>query len=520
MISYNYVNLVTESVIFDEKPIFHNKEMWDKNESNIIFITGHSGAAKSTTGAKMATESYSLDDVIEQYRFSDENFKEYGDLIYSYFNSIGKKYRLSLKEIQNTTTEKTYEIPVLHNFIDYAIRYAKSHKNKKFCIEGIQLFQWFEPSEFKDYPVLILGTSVLKSNHRASKRDAADAESKLGKAGAYVKNILSIRHYKNYLDDEKYLKKWRKYFSDDKVKSITESMCVDCISDIFVEERANPLFVNFNDTKVWHTNTYIDISIIAKIKDSFIKSFNKDFNKFVDKLYKKYKISKSKFIDDLYIKNNTSAHIHNVDPDYEEQHYYWISIPIYSKELFKKDEFLDTIGLDYDFRFTINNNSIKVNRTDFIIDDDDFEIIKESSITESSISDNNLSNKEILDIIAIKKSLSDDDKKNLNMTSYKDYKTTGSKCFIEYDNNTPVAYSIVDIDKNNDADLSVACNPNYRGKGFAYKVLKKAVDYAKSHANNIYYATKANNIASQKLAKKVGLTKVVRDDKEWKTFSI
>jgi RimJ/RimL family protein N-acetyltransferase len=145
---------------------------------------------------------------------------------------------------------------------------------------------------------------------------------------------------------------------------------------------------------------------------------------------------------------------------------------------------------------------------------------KESSITESSDSNNGLSNKEILDIITIKKSLSSEDKKNLNMSSYKDYKTTGSKCFIEYDNNIPVAYSIVDIDKNNDADLSVACNPNYRGKGFAYNVLKKAVDYAKSHANTIYYATKANNIASQKLAKKVGLTKVVRNDKEWKTFSI
>lgn len=213
-ISYNYVNnLFTEKVIFDDKTIFHNKELWDNNTVNIIFITGHSGASKSTLGAKIATESYSLDDVIEQYRFTDDNFKEYGDLIYSYFKGIGKKYRLSLEEIQKTTTEKTYEIPVLEKFIDYAINYAKSHKNKKFCIEGIQLFQWFEPSRFKDYPVIVLGTSVLKSNHRASKRDAQDAKNNLDKAKAYTKNMLDPRHYKWYLVDEKYLKKWRDYFN-------------------------------------------------------------------------------------------------------------------------------------------------------------------------------------------------------------------------------------------------------------------------------------------------------------------
>lgn len=221
---------MNESVIFDDKNIFHNKDKWDNGEINIVFITGHSGAAKSTTGAKMATESYSLDDVIEQYRFTDANFKEYGDLISSYFKGPGKEYRISLEEIQKTTTEKTYEIPVLSKFIDYAIKYAKSHKDKKFCIEGIQLFQWFEPSRFKDYPVIILGTSVLKSNHRASLRDAQDADSKLQKVGAYAKNILSPKHYINYLDDEKYLKKWRDYYKDDIVNESVSTFLDDTIS--------------------------------------------------------------------------------------------------------------------------------------------------------------------------------------------------------------------------------------------------------------------------------------------------
>ena len=221
---------VEESVIFDNKTIFHNKDKWDNGDCNIIFITGHSGSAKSTTGSKIATESYSLDDVIEQYRFTDENFKKYGDLIYSYFKGPGKKYRMTLEEMQKTTTEKTYEIPILEKFIDYSIKYAKSHKDKKFCIEGIQLFQQFEPSRFKDYPVMILGASVLKSNHRASKRDAQDATNRVQKAAVYTKNILDPRHYKGYLDDEKYLKKWREYYKDDYVEESVHTIIDDVIT--------------------------------------------------------------------------------------------------------------------------------------------------------------------------------------------------------------------------------------------------------------------------------------------------
>lgn len=214
MISYNYINMMTESVFKDTDNIFHKENEYKNKKCNIVFVTGHSGSGKSTIGKKISDECYSLDDVLEQYRFSDKNFKEYGDLIYSYFNTTGKKFRLSAEEIQNNTTEKTYEQALLDSFIAYSIKYAKKHKNRKYCIEGIQIYQWYEPEEFEEYPLLILGTSMMKSNHRAAKRDSSDSENKISKAIGYTKNITNVRRLDDYIDNEERLNKWREFYSN------------------------------------------------------------------------------------------------------------------------------------------------------------------------------------------------------------------------------------------------------------------------------------------------------------------
>lgn len=123
------------------------------------------------------------------------------------------------------------------------------------------------------------------------------------------------------------------------------------------------------------------------------------------------------------------------------------------------------------------------------------------------------------DIIEIKKSLTDKDKSQLNMGK-NDYSTSFSKAFVEREKDKPVSYFTIDKQKDGTADVSVAVSSKYRSKGYGSKVTKKAMEYINDHRDeftDIYWATKPDNVASQRLAQKAGF-KLVRDDDEWKTY--
>ena len=70
-------------------------------------------------------------------------------------------------------------------FINYAKRFAKLHRNSRFVIEGVSLYVFMKPEEFDEYPVFIKGTSVIKSTWRASLRDSVKLKNRLARL-AYV----------------------------------------------------------------------------------------------------------------------------------------------------------------------------------------------------------------------------------------------------------------------------------------------------------------------------------------------
>ena len=230
-----------ESVIIDKKDIYHNKDKFDSGEINLCFITGHSGSGKSTMGKSLSnkdnTEYFELDDVVANYNFSDDNLKEYGDLIYSFFKSSGKPYRFtSRKEFEDTDFKdryKDYDIKITKAFIDHSIKYAKSHQNKKYVIEGVELFWCIEPKYVEDYAVYIKGTSALKSMHRAAKRDQDP-----GVLG-YLDLFFDLNRLKTYRIYEKDLNKWYSYYSKlDKEEVVTEKSNY-IIEDIYGVEKDN-----------------------------------------------------------------------------------------------------------------------------------------------------------------------------------------------------------------------------------------------------------------------------------------
>ena len=223
------LDLFFESFVRNESDVYYNKDKFDNKEINICFITGLSGSGKSTMAKNMSNkniEHYELDDVLFNFKFSYEKLKEYGDLIYTFFKGPGKKYKYeSYKELQTKLKgvgEDQYEVPMFRDFVDYSIKYAKSHRDKQYVIEGVELLYFkINPQKLKNCAVYIKGTSIVKSAYRATKRDCSDTDNKnkLNKA-KLVSHMMfkKIKDIKYYTKTENMLKQWRIYF-----KKLSES---------------------------------------------------------------------------------------------------------------------------------------------------------------------------------------------------------------------------------------------------------------------------------------------------------
>lgn len=219
-----------EGFLKSDKDIYYNKDKFDSGEINLCFITGHSGSGKSTMARSMQSakvEHYELDDLNQNYKFTDDNLKEYGDLIYSFFKGPGKKYRYySYENMQNCTNPlddsgDEFDKCINRDFVKYAIKYANSHKNTKFVIEGIWLYFFFKPEELKDYAVYIKGTSRVLSAFRAAKRDSKDADTKTKRFMYSIKGTLSTLINKYSIEGERLINKYRDYYG--KLEKVNES---------------------------------------------------------------------------------------------------------------------------------------------------------------------------------------------------------------------------------------------------------------------------------------------------------
>ena len=212
-----------ERVLLNEDDIYYNKDKFDSGEINLCFITGHSGSGKSTMGRSMQgdkVEHYELDDLscIKDH-FTMDNLKEYGDLIYSYFKGPGKRFYITFKELKDRNIPSTqYEDIMYPEFVKYAMQYAKLHKDRKYVIEGVWLFEngdngspMFQPEQFKDYAFYIKGTSMIVSKYRAVMRDSKDNNKPISRAFNSIRDF-AFKNWKWYNFNEKQINKFRDYF--------------------------------------------------------------------------------------------------------------------------------------------------------------------------------------------------------------------------------------------------------------------------------------------------------------------
>ena len=160
--------IYTEGFIINEKDLYVNFNKFDSGESNILLITGLSGSGKSTLAKNLAQkykcEHFELDclDFYLGNNLSKEDAKKYEPALYDF---IEKKHLGQDKNLSNIKLYKEY--------IKFVISWCKKHKDKKFIIEGLQIYEIYEDGDtfITSNPIIIKGTSGLVSAIRGAKRN-------------------------------------------------------------------------------------------------------------------------------------------------------------------------------------------------------------------------------------------------------------------------------------------------------------------------------------------------------------
>ena len=205
--------LPNETIIRSEPDLYYKEESFNSGETNICFILGHSGSGKSKMARTLEGDDIDhieLDDLLlTKDHFTMDDLREYSDMFCSFFSGEGAKYYIGVDE-RDSIPKEEYEDKVFVDFVHFAMDYSKQHGEKKYIIDGIWIYLYFDdPSEFQDYAVFIKGTSFLKSKIRAMKR-----EMQRDKETLQDRKQMFGREVRNYLFDEDKINRYRSFFSD------------------------------------------------------------------------------------------------------------------------------------------------------------------------------------------------------------------------------------------------------------------------------------------------------------------
>lgn len=154
-----------------------NLDKWGKDaEHNCLYIAGYSGSGKSTLAYDLAREGKDTCIHLDAYLKAVENASLLRDPDYdSYLN----KKQPGWKKIQQKYDHDVSYWKEVDKFRDSIEAYAKEEykKGNRVIVEGVEIYNgWLtdDPGFFIDRPLIIMGTNVLQSAHRARKRDNID----------------------------------------------------------------------------------------------------------------------------------------------------------------------------------------------------------------------------------------------------------------------------------------------------------------------------------------------------------
>ena len=153
--------LINESLIFSKDRIELNLSNWAPGKNNILYVTGLSGSGKTTYSEELEKAGegviFELDGLFLGHDSSNRGIikrLEREDDDYKYHTPKSKVTRKQFKR-----------------WINSVIRYMREDPETKYIVEGVQIYEYPGPLvDFAHDPVVIIGTSVLKSIYRRIKR--------------------------------------------------------------------------------------------------------------------------------------------------------------------------------------------------------------------------------------------------------------------------------------------------------------------------------------------------------------
>ena len=209
---------MNETFFISEPDLYYNKKAFDEGDVNLCFVIGYSGSGKSVLTQEYEgdnIEKISLDDLVcVKDHYTMDELKDMSGMLYSFFEGQGAKYYISKKE-RDLFADRS---EVFVEFIKYARKYSSSHKEKKFILEGIWTYLFFDdPSKFDKYAVYMKGTSLIKSKLRRMKREAANTP---------IESWDRLLEFGIYAGDTTFrdsnVDKWRRHFEKKKETVIKE----------------------------------------------------------------------------------------------------------------------------------------------------------------------------------------------------------------------------------------------------------------------------------------------------------
>ena len=205
------LQLPADKYVVTEPDLYYKEDSFNAGDTNICFILGHSGSGKSQMARTLEGDDIDhieLDDLLlAKDHFALDELKDYSDMFYSFFTGEGAKYYIGVEE-RDSIPKEEYEDKIFIDFVRFAMDYAGQHKDKKYIIEGIWIYLYFDdPSIFEDYAVFIKGTSFLKSKIRTMKR-----EMQRDKETLEDRRQMFGREVRNYLLDEDKINIYRNFF--------------------------------------------------------------------------------------------------------------------------------------------------------------------------------------------------------------------------------------------------------------------------------------------------------------------
>ena len=288
--SYKEDTITNEGYLLSKDNLYINFDKFESGESNICLITGLSGSGKSTLGKQLASkynaEYVELDTFFGIGRIRPEKIE--GTIFEEYGKNNKKDYNYLIEK-----KPRSYEIPdeIVMNFMDWIIPYCKNNKNKKYILEGVQVYSHGDPKMIKNEPVVFINASVLKSMLQRHKRNKARNVSWIDE----LKELPDMLKY--YISDEKAYKRFMKSILNNDVKYETlqykekQYSTFDTINDLpyflpnKLEEFSN-YYTNLKEDTEWQ-ESYNDLSVNLIDRNEFININKERINK-LNELYYKY----------------------------------------------------------------------------------------------------------------------------------------------------------------------------------------------------------------------------------------